>query len=71
MAYFSDIRTGGSTFSNRIAQMQADLSERFAKYSTYRKTLAELRQLSDRELNDLGLNAYTLKQVAYDSAYAE
>ena len=69
MAYFSDVRTGGSTFLDRIARVQSDLAERFAKYRTYRTTLAELRSLSDRELNDLGMNSSSLRYVAYEAAY--
>jgi len=40
-----------------------------AQYRMYRTTLAELRNLSARELNDLGLNATTIRSVAFEAAY--
>lgn len=41
----------------------------FAQYRLYRKTLAELEALNDRELRDLGLSRYDLRTLAYDSVY--
>jgi len=38
-------------------------------YRLYRRTLAELESLSNRELADLGLSRFAIKQVAYDSVY--
>ena len=41
----------------------------FADYRLYRRTLGELEALSNRELRDLGLSRFTIRQVAYDSVY--
>lgn len=41
----------------------------FAQYRLYRRTLAELEGLNDRELRDLGLSRFDLRTIAYDSVY--
>lgn len=69
MAYVTDIRIGGQTVSNRIAAARAAIVTRFNQYRTYRNTLAELRQLSTRELDDLGLSRHTLRAIAQEAAY--
>ena len=40
-----------------------------ADYRLYRQTVTELQQLNDRELADLGLTRFGIRQVAYDSVY--
>ncbi len=45
------------------------LRKSYADYRLYRRTLAELQGLSTRELQDLGLSQFSLRQVAYDSVY--
>lgn len=69
MAHVSDIFIGGSSVGSRIAQVRSTLATRIAQYRTYRTTLAELRNLSVRELDDLGLNQETLRATAYEAAY--
>lgn len=45
------------------------LSQRFARYRTFRRTLDELESLSDRELADLGMHRASIRGIAYRSAY--
>lgn len=40
-----------------------------ADYKLYRQTLNELDSLSNRELRDLGLSRFSVRQVAYDAVY--
>lgn len=47
----------------------ARLRRAFTDYRTYRHTIAELEALSNRELRDLGLSRFAIRQVAYDSVY--
>lgn len=47
----------------------ADLGARYARYRTYRTTVAELDQLSDRELRDLGISKANIRSIAYQAAY--
>jgi len=37
------------------------------KWRTYRKTVNELSALSNRDLNDLGINRYDIKRVCKQS----
>lgn len=44
------------------------IGSRYAQYRHYRATLNELRQLSDRELWDIGLDRASLIHVAREHA---
>ena len=67
MAHTSDTGIFGSSVFLRLNTV----ATRYCQYQTYRKTLCELESLSKRELNDLGLNQYTLRAVAREAAYGE
>lgn len=45
------------------------VSRAFADYRLFLRTLNELRSLNDRELRDLGISRYSIREVAYDSVY--
>lgn len=53
----------------RVAGFATELKARFERYSVYRKTLAELQTLSNRELADLGLSRSMLRRTAFEAAY--
>lgn len=55
--------------SNRSHGLFASIRQSFADYALYRRTLGELQDLSDRELNDLGISRFSVRQIAYDSVY--
>ena len=40
-----------------------------ADYRLYRQTVGELGSLSDRELRDLGLSRFSIRQIAHESVY--
>ncbi|WP_169583508.1 DUF1127 domain-containing protein [Rhodobacter capsulatus] len=67
MALVSDIRTTESGFSNLLASIR----EALARRKVYRQTLAELRSLSNRELNDLGMHRSMLTRIALEAAYGK
>ena len=69
MAFASDVRTGGFPIVAKFNEMRASLATRMGQYRMYRTALAELSNLSTRELNDLGLNATTIRSVALEAAY--
>lgn len=69
MAFLTQTRPSASV-AQRANALFSDLSERFARYRVYRRTLDELSGLSTRELNDLGLNKSMLKRVAHEAAYS-
>ncbi|MGH1329880.1 MAG: DUF1127 domain-containing protein [Paracoccaceae bacterium] len=69
MAYVHSVRTADAGIADRISAIFKDLSERLAQYATYRKTLRELGELSNRDLADLGLHRSSLRAVAMEAAY--
>lgn len=71
MAHVSDIRIGGTSILDRIANLRGALATRFDQYRTFRRTLGELESLTKRELYDLGLNEHTLRAVAHEAAYGK
>ena len=72
MAYYTQTRTD-SIVERVLAHMSdvfADAAARYARYTVYRTTLAELRAISDRELADLGMCRAMLSSVAWQAALA-
>lgn len=67
MAYVNTASAAPRTGFGFFAQMGAALARR----RLYARTLAELRQLSDRELADLGISRLSLAQVAHEAAYGK
>ncbi|MEM9436822.1 MAG: DUF1127 domain-containing protein [Pseudomonadota bacterium] len=58
---------------NLVASLRgygAELVEAWAQYRQYSKTYYELNELSDRELDDLGLSRASLKKVAWETSHA-
>ncbi|MEL6522420.1 MAG: DUF1127 domain-containing protein [Pseudomonadota bacterium] len=47
------------------AELRADVTTYFERLRQYYKTLGELRSLSDRELQDLGMSRYQLRDIAW------
>ncbi len=46
-----------------------NIAGRLRSYNSYRRTLIALDNLTDRELNDLGLTRHQIQGVAYRVAY--
>lgn len=47
----------------------ARIGKALADYRLYLATIEELRQLSDRDLNDLGLHRSSIRDIAHESVY--
>ncbi len=54
---------------SRMSGFINGLSLRVQRYRTYRQTLEELENLSERELADLGVSPLQLRSIAYRAAY--
>lgn len=52
-----------------VTRALAALAERLERRATFRKCVAELAALSDRELRDLGLHRSMIRSLAYEEAY--
>lgn len=72
MAYYNQTTTLNSSLIERALESTATMlnaaSLRYARYRVFRQTYKELAQLSDRELADLGMSAYSIRGVAWDAA---
>jgi uncharacterized protein YjiS (DUF1127 family) len=69
MAYSTTYPTAADREAKTAGGLLAQLKQRFANYRRYRETLAELNELSPRDLADLGLSEGDLHSVAWDSVY--
>ena len=70
MAYESNFSSAaGFGLADRFNAFVADYRAKAAQRKIYRDTLNELRNLSNRDLDDLGLNRTMLKRIAYQAAY--
>lgn len=68
----TNMTTNTMTYADRGAENQgfiARMRKSYADHRMYRRTLDELQGLSDRELTDLNLSRFSLRQVAYESVY--
>ncbi|MEM7471356.1 MAG: DUF1127 domain-containing protein [Pseudomonadota bacterium] len=61
--------TAQNTVFDRVRAVIADLTERAARAKVYRTTRDELKNLSNRELADLGIHRSEIKRIAYEAAY--
>lgn len=69
MAHVSDIRTGASnlgasSFFARIHGMRDTMSKSISQYRSYRVTLGELQNLTQRELDDMGIHRENIRDIA-------
>lgn len=60
----------GMRISSAAASLLAGVTARYKHYRVYRNTLNELQNLSDRDLNDLGLGRGSLRATALEAANA-
>lgn len=53
----------------RIMAMIERMQENRARRAVYRQTVGELKSLSERELNDLGIARSMITRIAHEAAY--
>jgi len=59
----------GRTEAAGFSGFTARLRQIFADYGLFRKTVDELERLNDRELADLGITRYQIRDIAHGSVY--
>ncbi|MGA0540204.1 DUF1127 domain-containing protein [Neotabrizicola sp. VNH66] len=69
MAYATSTRTVPARMAGSTNGIFAQLGAALARRRLYSRTLAELRELSDRELSDLGISRLSIARVAHEAAY--
>ena len=68
MAFASDIRRIEANIAAPFYAAYASLKVALARRAVYKRTVAELNLLNDRELNDLGLHRSMIKGLAREEA---
>lgn len=68
MAHVIDIHGGSAAGYGRADSVMSKLRLAFHRYAVYRKTVNELGQLSNRELDDLGISRADIPLIAAESA---
>ena len=58
-----------ATLTDRARSTVADLRATIARRALYRRTVRELRDLSNRDLADLGIARCSIKSRAYEAVY--
>lgn len=71
MAYVNTTRATSASFADRFGTFFAGLKTAAAKRRIYSQTVHELRQLSDRDLEDLGIHRLMIAAVATEAAYGK
>jgi uncharacterized protein YjiS (DUF1127 family) len=69
MAYVSSHRAAAPGFLDLIGTAVASVKTALARRAIYVRTMNELHTLSDRELADLGISRYDVRNVALQAAY--
>jgi len=70
MAHYAHALTHSFTANivDGITALKEAAAERYAHFRVYHSSIAELRKLSDRDLNDIGMNRSMIKSVALEAA---
>lgn len=68
MAYATQTHASGLSLSDRFDALRARFAEARAKRAIYRETYAQLDDLSDRELADLGVYRSGIRRIALEAA---
>ena len=71
MAYTNTSAAAGAGLMDRIASALKSTKAALHRRRVYNQTVAELRALSTRELNDLGIARTMITRIALEAAYGK
>lgn len=69
MAFIQTQTTNQNSIFDRLQHLLLALVSRYKKYKLFKRTVSELRELSGRELSDLGISRSTIVTVALEAVY--
>lgn len=69
MAYTNTSAAAGAGLMDRLANLVKSTKEALQRRRVYNQTVSELRALSTRELNDLGISRSMITRIALEAAY--
>lgn len=70
MAYAVSNQSAGIS-GDFLTRTVASIKASFARRAVYKRTLAELKTLNDRDFADLGIHRSQIHAIAYDAAYGK
>jgi len=70
MAYNSEI-LGRMGLRDSLVTLVANTREALRRRAIYKRTIAELKGLSQRELDDLAISRCMIHRLAYEAAYGK
>lgn len=71
MAYMNTSSTAAFGYMDRAANVVKSVKEAIRRRRVYNQTVAELRALSTRELNDLAISRSMITRIALEAAYGK
>ena len=71
MAYVNTTGLARKGFGDRLAAWKTDVLTAVRQRRVYKRTVAELNALTDRELSDLGIARIAIRDIAHEAAYGE
>ena len=71
MAFANSIQAQDVRIADRFSTILNTISVRFAQHRTYRTTIHELSNLTNRDLADLGLHRSMINAIAREAAYGK
>lgn len=71
MAVIADVKSAEFSLGQKLHNLWTALVERMQRRRVYRTTVAQLSQMSSRELNDLGISRGSIRNIAFEAAYGK
>nr|WP_050522291.1 DUF1127 domain-containing protein [Pseudorhodobacter wandonensis] len=71
MAYMNTSTAASFGLMDRVASVMKSAKEALHRRKVYNQTVSELRALSTRELNDLGISRSMITRIALEAAYGK
>ncbi len=71
MAYVNSTTISRRGFFDRFSGVKDSVLTAIRQRRIYERTVAELNNLTDRELNDLGISRFSIPELARESAYGK
>ncbi len=71
MAYVNSTPMARKGFFDRFSIVKDNVLTAIRQRRIYERTVTELNNLTDRELNDLGISRFSIPELARESAYGK
>ena len=71
MAYVNSTPMARKGFFDRFSTLKDTVLTAIRQRRIYERTVTELNNLTDRELNDLGISRFSIPELARESAYGK